>query len=246
MGKRNGYLAVRTRASVSGPQRGLPTPVGSVDDLRIPRTATGWILLSVVVTAVQHLAFPAVVAPVDSTTWSAVFEFHPTDPARGPGAVPGVFAHRNLAHLLLNVWLLVTYGWSVESDLGRVRTLGLFLAGGLAGHLALVALTAAGVQYGPVLGASAGGFALFAWPMAAFPRADARVLGTDRTVLAPVPLVAVVLGSVGVVAVLGYAAFGVSHLAHLGGVAAGVTSASVWRYRRGPGQPGAGSPYEIR
>jgi membrane associated rhomboid family serine protease len=148
------------------------------------------------------------------------------------GAVASLFLHANLVHMLANMVFLAAVGPSVESGRGAARLLGLYLAGGLAGVFAYALLTPRGMDAVPLLGASGAVSACVAF--FTIRRFDVRVP------LAPglaVPIWSVTgiwlaLQLIGGAAKLGGSGGGVAYWAHLGGLAAGLLWAVVFRAHR--------------
>ena len=148
------------------------------------------------------------------------------------------FLHGGWIHLAMNLLLLHSLGPVMETTLGRVRFLALYLASGtLGGILHVVGAWLMPDAFGhPVVGASAGLCGLLAALGAFHSEERLRVLFFlvfPMEVRAKFILLVGVLGSA-VGAVLGVGS--VAHLAHLGGFVGGLAMALL--FQRDPGRPG--------
>jgi membrane associated rhomboid family serine protease len=131
------------------------------------------------------------------------------------------FMHANLWHILVNSWAIYLFGREIEETLGPRKFLVLFLAGGVVGGIfqVIAAWLWPGLFGGPVVGASAGGFALMAAYAVLFPERELTLLFPPVTFHAKTMLIFLaVLAVAGIV-------FPVTHVAnaaHLGGMLMGV------------------------
>lgn len=134
------------------------------------------------------------------------------------------FMHGGWLHLLVNCWVIYVFGRELEEALGPARLLGLYLSGGVLGGLVQ---GAAGVLVGggfaaPVVGASAGAFALLAAFASLYPD---RVLTLLLFFIIPVSLRAkYLLLFLGIITVMGLLlpSGNIAHAAHLGGMLTGL------------------------
>jgi membrane associated rhomboid family serine protease len=137
------------------------------------------------------------------------------------------FIHADVLHLLLNSWIIYTFGREVEEVAGRRVLLVLYLCGGLGGSLAQLGAAAVAPQYfgSVVVGASAAGLALlsaYAW---LFPE---RRFTTLILFIIPVSVRArYLLIIASALALFGIAvpADNIAHAAHFGGILTGLAFA---------------------
>ncbi len=130
------------------------------------------------------------------------------------------FLHAGLTHLLFNMFALWMFGADLERVWGAARLALGYFGGVVIGALAqVVVVVAFGVPGVPVIGASAGVFAMLAGYAIVFPNRTVMLL------IPPIPLPArvFVLLYGGLELVLGVTGTttGVAHFAHLGGLAGG-------------------------
>lgn len=143
-----------------------------------------------------------------------------------------LFLHQNVVHLLGNMVFLAAVGPRVEEAAGPWRFLLVYLGGGLAGGLAHALLAPAGPMAMPLIGASGCVAACIAYY-------SIRYVGLQVT-LAPkigVPMLAitvvwVALQVLGAFVSLGGEVTGTAYWAHLGGFAAGLAFAALFRAKR--------------
>jgi membrane associated rhomboid family serine protease len=131
------------------------------------------------------------------------------------------FMHANLWHILVNSWAIYLFGREIEETLGPRKFLVLFLAGGVVGGIfqVIAALLWPGYFGGPVVGASAGGFALMAAYAVLFPERELTLLFPPVTFHAKTMLIfSAVLAVAGIVFPVDH----VANAAHLGGMLMGV------------------------
>jgi membrane associated rhomboid family serine protease len=75
--------------------------------------------------------------------------------------VSALFLHQDWLHLGSNLFLLFVFGWLYETSLGSIRTLAIYLIGGIASSACVLWLmSTGGVRYGVLVGASGAIFAL--------------------------------------------------------------------------------------
>lgn len=151
--------------------------------------------------------------------------------------------HADVFHLIGNLYFLLVFGDNVEDALGHGAWLALFVAAGLAGGIAHVALDPRGDV--PVIGASGAVSGLLAFYAFAFPRARIGLYFRLRWRGAWLRLRAWELFVLwcGLQGLMAWAQLTgcspVSAVAHLGGAAVGVGAALLWR--RGATSPRAAS-----
>ncbi len=157
------------------------------------------------------------------------------------------FLHGGWLHLLLNCWSIFVFGPALESVLGKARYARLYLFGGVAGGaLQMLAALLSDARFGgSVVGASAGVFALIAAFTYIFPEARMTlllffVIPVRMTANRMLTLAAgiTVLGILWPNWLLGRH---VAHVAHLGGLIAGLVIVRVFmrefRRERAPVPP---------
>ena len=138
------------------------------------------------------------------------------------------FLHGGWLHLLLNCWSIFIFGAALESVLGKARYLRLYLLGGVAGGaLQMLAAWLSDARFGgSVVGASAGVFALIAGFTYIFPEARMTLL-----LFFVIPLrmtanrmltVAALITVAGILWPSWLLGRHVAHVAHLGGLIAGL------------------------
>lgn len=146
-----------------------------------------------------------------------------------------MFLHGGVMHLLVNMFTLYFAGREVESLTGRAHFLGIYFLGGLVGGLAQILFGASGV---PLLGASAGVFAVLIAFTTIFPEVQLTCL-----IFFVIPLrirakyLAMLLVGSSLAFVLTGAMQDIGHVAHLGGCLVG------WAYARGLG---FGNPMRVQ
>jgi membrane associated rhomboid family serine protease len=118
--------------------------------------------------------------------------------------VTSMFLHYGLVHLLLNMWALWVLGRNLESALGPVRFLALYLLSGLGGSVAVYYF---GNQHAPTAGASGAIFGLFAAFFVVL-----RRLGRDTSSIVPILIINLVFT---------FAIPGIAIAGHLGGLVSG-------------------------
>lgn len=138
------------------------------------------------------------------------------------------FTHGNWMHLAINLLALLSFGPFLERRWGRFPMLGVYLTGAIGG---------AGLQMAdssiPMVGASAGLFALFAAYTLLRPKAQLVSL-----FVVPLPAWAVlpIYGALSVLAWMQGWLPGVAHLAHVGGAVTGILFALVIADKEKPRQ----------
>ncbi len=148
--------------------------------------------------------------------------------------ITSMFLHASPMHLAGNMLFLWIFGDNVEEVLGTLRYVLIYLACGVAGSLAQIVASPDALI--PTLGASGAIAGLMGAYIIWFPRNRVRVLFLNFLTEMPAYLVigAWILlqvfqgyGSIGQLGEIG----GVAYLAHLGGAAAGVVTAILYRDR---------------
>jgi len=152
----------------------------------------------------------------------ALLEFSPLDALTRPWTfVTYMFVHAGLLHLAFNLLALAIFGGAVELRMGGPAFIGYYLLCGLGGAVLSYALMLVVKDIRPVIGASGaiyGVMLAFGW---AWPNFPVTVFPFPE----PIParwLVAMLLGLSLLLDWIGLSR-GVAHLAHLGGIAAGLT-----------------------
>jgi membrane associated rhomboid family serine protease len=144
------------------------------------------------------------------------------------------FLHGGWVHLFLNCWSIFIFGPAVESVLGKARYARLYLLGGVAGGaLQMLAAFLSDARFGgSVVGASAGVFALIAGFTYLFPHARMTLL---LFFVIPVRMtanrmltVAAVITALGILWPNWLLGRHVAHMAHLGGLVAGLVVVRVF------------------
>jgi membrane associated rhomboid family serine protease len=144
------------------------------------------------------------------------------------------FLHGGWLHLLLNCWSIFVFGPALESVLGKARYARLYLLGGVAGGaLQMLAAWLSDARFGgSVVGASAGVFALIAGFTYIFPEARMTLL---LFFVIPVRMtanrmltVAAVITVAGILWPSWLLGRHVAHVAHLGGLIAGLVIVRVF------------------
>jgi len=158
---------------------------------------------------------------------AAAWGFIPADWAQSAGltVVTSFFLHGDILHLIINMYFLLVFAEHVEDNLGPLRFLLLLGASHVAGvalHGALAPDSAV-----PVIGASAGISGMLAYYAVMFPRARIGVLVRFlfRLTLPAIAMFILYMAVQMAGAVMQmYGDGDVSHLGHLGGMAAGLAS----------------------
>lgn len=138
------------------------------------------------------------------------------------------FLHGGWLHLLLNCWSIYIFGPPLETILGRTRLATLYLLGGVAGGALQVFGSTLSLERfgGPVVGASAGVFAMVAAFTYVFPEARMTLLLffviPVRMTASRLLTVASVITAVGVIQPNWLLGSHVAHAAHLGGLIGGL------------------------
>ena len=203
-------VGVQCRECVSEANAELPHPVTNrVRNVFRPRGSTpvvtySLIGLCVVVYGLQWL--------LGSSFTSLIVYYAPFTVSQPWRWLTSMFAHSptNPLHLILNMYTLYLFGPVIESLVGRLRFLVLYLVSGYAATVAVLFLAPSA----PVLGASGAIFGL----MGAY-FVIARHLGGNQTQI--IVVIAINLG-------FGFLVPGISWQAHVGGVLAGVAVAAVY------------------
>jgi membrane associated rhomboid family serine protease len=157
--------------------------------------------------------------------------------------VTSMFMHANLVHILGNMWVLWIVGDNVEDKLGKLRYLGLYVAGGLAAawSYSLIANAAdpppgvfekLGREHPPLVGASGAVYAVMGMYVIFFPEARIRLLAWFFLFIQVFRMPAkwfigltIALDFVQSLLARGPAAGGVATVAHVGGGVFGMTAA---------------------
>jgi hypothetical protein len=130
--------------------------------------------------------------------------------------VTSIFMHGSLEHLLSNILVLVFFGLAVESELGKLRMLGIFFLGAFAGDILSALVYPADTL---AVGASAGIFALMGVGMLVRP-----LDLSFYPLIIPIPLAMLGL-SYALYNVYGFIMNtdpGISYIAHFGGLFVGL------------------------
>ena len=135
-----------------------------------------------------------------------------------------MFLHFGFRHLIVNMFVLLIAGGRMESYLGRVKYLILYLGGGLCGSLLSFYVEIQSQETGVSAGASGAVFAVLGGMLvtAFLNRGMVQEAGLPRISVRRFVLVAVVM------LLNGFATSGVDGFAHLGGFAAGAVLALIF------------------
>jgi membrane associated rhomboid family serine protease len=150
---------------------------------------------------------------------------------RAPGALTGVtslFLHANLFHLLGNLVFLAAAGPAVEFSTGPARFLGVYVAGGVGGLLAHMAVSAATGMAVPIVGASAALAAVVGYASVRFMSVRVPVLPRVAIPVGALALLWVVLQATGALTKAGGPG-GTAYWSHLAGFLIGVAASLVLR-----------------
>ena len=165
------------------------------------------IALCLVIYAIQFLTGG------DNSPVTTLFWYAPVQTASQPWRMlTSIFLHESPLHVLLNMYSLFLVGPALESMLGRVRYLALFLIAGFGGSVGVLLI---GSPQTAVLGASGAIFGLFG---AYF--LIARRLGGNATQFLVVIVLNLVIGFI--------PGFGIAWQAHVGGLVTGLAIALVY------------------
>lgn len=135
--------------------------------------------------------------------------------------VTSMFLHFGIQHLFYNMFLLIFVGDMLETEVGKLCYLIIYLGGGAAGNLLSMAVSMHRGQYAVSAGASGAVFAVIGALVAIVLRSRNQVHGINGRRLA---LMAVLSLAQGVTQT------GVDHMAHLGGFLGGALLGAVcWR-----------------
>ena len=142
-----------------------------------------------------------------------------------PNIITYMFGHAGIAHLMMNMLMLVIVGRSTEGKAGWC-IIPVYCAAGVVGAVAHMWYTDV-----PLIGASAAVSGLFGAAMAY------RTVGAGSIVY--YVMVLNVLPLFGVLSMIGFGDPGISYVSHLGGVAAGVVAGVLFRRLTHPKDVGA-------
>ena len=215
----------------------LPALVPLRDDQpsqRLPVVTVGLIAANVAV-------FAAMVLWVGVEGWGGVFDTFGAVPERiARGEQPWrllshMFLHVGLFHLLGNMLFLWIFGDNVEDTFGRWRFLGFYLGSGVVA--ALVDTLARAGSAVPAVGASGAISGVLGAYFIFYPRASVQTLVFGTLVEIPAVLYIGIWIAMQVLFAVLYSALGVeggvAWFAHIGGFAAGLAGALVWKRRGG-------------
>lgn len=166
-------------------------------------------------------------------TWIREYGFVPADPLRHGGLtlLASFLLHGGWFHLLGNLYFLLVFGDDVEDVLGHAKYLALLVVATLAGDLSHFAADPSSTV--PCIGASGGISGIIAFYALAFPRARIGLFVRFGWIRISARWAFVLW--LGMQALGSWQQVGgfsdVSHLAHLGGAAAGVGCWLLWRER---------------
>ena len=137
------------------------------------------------------------------------------------------FLHGGLAHLLFNMFGLVSFGSELETWWGPRRFLAFYGASVLSAALAQLAVTAALGEDVPTVGASGGIYGLLLGFAMLFPRR--RIMLIFPPIPMPAWLFVVLFGCLELYLGATGTRSGVAHFAHLGGMVGGFLVIRYWR-----------------
>ncbi len=132
--------------------------------------------------------------------------------------ITSMFLHFGAEHLLFNMLLLVFAGDMLESRVGKLRYLLIYLGGGLAGNLLSLAVNLSQQEDVPSAGASGAVFAVIGGLVWLIVKNRGRVEGLDSRGVLMMAVLSLIQG---------FWETGVDHFAHLGGFLGGFVLAAV-------------------
>jgi membrane associated rhomboid family serine protease len=155
-------------------------------------------------------------------------------------AFTGMFMHASIVHILGNMLFLWIFGNNVEDDMGHVKFLGFYIAGGLAALALQVAV--APNSHAPTLGASGAIAAVLGGYILLYPKARVLTLVIIIFFFTVIELPALVMlgiwfaeqaafGAAGLTTPTGSSG-GVAYFAHIGGFAFGLLTIKLLARRR--------------
>ncbi len=127
--------------------------------------------------------------------------------------ITSVFLHSNIEHLILNLLVLILFGFTLEGEIGPKKFLLLFFLGAFLGDLLSSLFYAPNI---PSIGASGGIFSIMT--------ATLLIKPIKMEVFMPIPLGIIALGYLisAIIGLLTGYPSGVSHIAHMGGAFVGL------------------------
>lgn len=154
-------------------------------------------------------------------TWEAIFVFSSENPLYVWTWITSMFSHGGFLHLLVNSFVLASFGPLAEYHLGKRKYLIALLAGGIIAGIAQIAGGLITAELSRVVGASGAIAAVLGIYATAEP--DVRVY-LFFLIPMPVSLTAfvVAVGSLAIAALYGVVAFNIAHVAHGVGAAFGL------------------------
>lgn len=139
------------------------------------------------------------------------------------------FLHGSLAHIAFNMVGLITFGSELERHWGTRAFLQVYFASVLTAACAQLAVTAAGGELAPTVGASGGIFGLLLGFAVMFPRR--KVVPLIPPIPMPAWLFAALFGTLELLMGVTGTARGIAHFAHLGGMLGAALVLLRWRQR---------------
>ncbi len=182
--------------------------------------------------------------------WYALFTLNPANPLYVWTWITSIFSHGGFFHLLFNGIVLFFFGPIVERKIGSKKFVVLFLGSGIAAGFAQIAIGYLAGPIRPLLGASGAIMAVMGILTVLNPELQVRLYG-----IIPMPLWVLTIGyaALSTLGMIGGAAGGIAHGAHLAGLLIGVAYGQRVKSQgmsapgqlqlgggRGPGGPGRG------
>lgn len=187
---------------------------------------TPWASLALIA-ANLGLAYALLVDPA----YANLYGFSATDPSLSTLLI-AMFLHVNTLHLLGNMVFLAAVGPAVETAVGRLKFVALYLVGGAVGYAAHALVYAPSGVSTPLVGASANIAALIGYSIVRFTLVKVPLTSRVRVPVYGVVLLWVFLQAAGAFILIGGVG-GTAYVAHLGGFLGGILIALVFR---APGQ----------
>lgn len=161
-----------------------------------------------------------------SEQWLQVFAFSAENPTVS-SLFLSLFGHGGLLHLVVNTIVIFSIGIVIEQSLSRKQFMGLFILSGIGAALLQGAFDLViGMASTPSIGSSGGAFGLFGYLLRKKP-GEKVLLFFIIPIKLWIAMALVVLGSIGLMVFVDTHAFGIAHMAHLGGMLVGIVISSI-------------------
>ena len=161
--------------------------------------------------------------PVSSTEWNAVFVLSSENIEYVWTWVTNVLSHGGLIHLIVNSIVILSFGYYIEEEIKPAKYLSLFFASAIIASVIQVLLVST-FSSDPmrVLGASGGAIALLGCATVFHPKMKIALF-----FFIPIDLwkgmIIFLVGSTSIVAIFGFGAWNIAHIAHIIGFLCGFT-----------------------